>query len=55
LFFYSVFRIIVEKFRQPDEQVGFLFLHLTMGQVLSFAMFLIGCVWLSRVLFLNKK
>ena len=35
LIFYGIFRTIVELFRQPDEQLGFLFNFLTMGQLLS--------------------
>lgn len=37
LFFYAVFRIILENFREPDAQIGFLTSSgLTMGQLLSF-------------------
>ncbi len=38
LILYGVFRIVVENFRQPDPQLGFLFAHITMGQLLSFVM-----------------
>ena len=38
--FYATARFIVEFFRQPDPQLGFIaFGWLTMGQLLSFAMF----------------
>jgi phosphatidylglycerol:prolipoprotein diacylglycerol transferase len=40
--FYSLFRFTVENFRQPDEQVGFVIYHLTMGQLLSIAMIILG-------------
>ena len=43
LIFYSIFRFIIEYFRSPDEQLGYLILNLTMGQLLSFLFFLIGC------------
>ncbi len=42
LIFYSVFRFIIEFFRVPDEQLGYLFFHLTMGQIISIISFLIG-------------
>ena len=35
---YSVFRFGIEFFRQPDEQIGFLFGFLTLGQVFSLLM-----------------
>ncbi len=42
LIFYSVFRIIIEFFRVPDEQLGYLIYDLTMGQIISFIFLLIG-------------
>ena len=42
LIFYSIFRFIIEYFRSPDEQLGYLFLNLTMGQLLSFLFFITG-------------
>ncbi len=42
LIFYSVFRFIIEYFRVPDEQLGYLFLNLTMGQIISFIFFILG-------------
>ena len=35
LIFYSLFRFLVEFFRLPDEQVGFIYLNLTIGQIIS--------------------
>ena len=35
LIFYSLFRFLVEFFRVPDEQVGFIYLNLTIGQIIS--------------------
>lgn len=49
---YGLFRTIIEFFRQPDEQIGFLFNYFTMGQLLSFPLFLIGAYMLFR---LKKK
>jgi len=42
---YGLARIIVEFFRQPDAQLGFLFAGATMGQLLSLPLVIIG-VWL---------
>lgn len=39
---YGVFRSFVENFRKPDDQLGFLFAEITMGQVLSTPMVLVG-------------
>ena len=35
LIFYSIFRFFIEFYRVPDEQLGFIFLNLTMGQFIS--------------------
>ena len=42
LIFYSLFRFIIEFFRIPDEQIGYLILNLTMGQIISLVFALIG-------------
>ena len=42
LIFYSVFRFVIEFFRAPDEQLGYLFFKLSMGQLISFLFFSIG-------------
>ena len=42
LIFYSSFRFLIEYFRVPDEQLGYLFLNFTMGQMISFVFFLMG-------------
>ena len=39
---YALARIAVELFREPDAQIGFLAGGLTMGQLLSFPMLLVG-------------
>jgi phosphatidylglycerol:prolipoprotein diacylglycerol transferase len=41
---YAVSRFIVEFFREPDQQVGFVFQYFTMGQVLSVPMILAGII-----------
>ena len=48
LIFYSIFRFIIEFFRVPDEQLGYLFLNLTMGQIISFAFLLIGILVITK-------
>ena len=42
LIFYSLFRFIVEFYRVPDEQLGFIFLSLTMVQIISLIFFCFG-------------
>ena len=48
LIFYSIFRFSIEFFRVPDEQLGYLFLNLTMGQIISFFFLLIG-IYLFKI------
>lgn len=46
---YGLFRFLVEGFREPDAQIGFLFGLLTMGQLLSALMILGGVLlWVVR-------
>ena len=54
LFFYSIFRIIIEFFRVPDAQLGYLFLDLTMGQIMSLIFLLIG-IYLIIIKYEIKK
>ena len=42
LIFYSLFRFFVEFFRVPDEQIGYLILSLTIGQIISLVFASIG-------------
>jgi len=44
LIFYSIFRFFVEFYRVPDEQLGYIFLNLTMGQVVSLIFMLFGLI-----------
>jgi len=46
LILYGVFRFIVEFFREPDAQLGFVLGPFTMGQVLSASMMIIGAALL---------
>lgn len=48
---YGVARIISEMFRQPDQQLGYLFEAVTMGQLLSIPMILLGvglAIWAAK-------
>jgi phosphatidylglycerol:prolipoprotein diacylglycerol transferase len=42
-----LFRFLCEFFREPDVQLGFIIEKITMGQILSVAMFVIGLVVLK--------
>jgi phosphatidylglycerol---prolipoprotein diacylglyceryl transferase len=50
LILYGVMRIFLEQFRQPDAQLGFIFGHITMGQILSFLMVATGLALLAFIL-----
>ena len=50
LVFYSLFRFLMEFFRNPDSQIGYLALDLTMGQLISIIFFILG-----GILFFYKK
>lgn len=55
LVWYSIVRIFVEQFREPDEQLGFFFGSITMGQILSAPMFLLGIILIFLALREPKK
>ncbi|AQW88121.1 phosphatidylglycerol-prolipoprotein diacylglyceryl transferase [Campylobacter pinnipediorum subsp. caledonicus] len=40
---YAIARFVSEFFREPDYNLGFIFLNLSMGHLLSLAMIFIGC------------
>ena len=44
LIFYSIFRFFVEFCRVPDEQLGYLILNLSMGQIISLVFAIIGTI-----------
>ena len=50
LIFYSFFRFILEFFRVPDSQIGYLIYQLTLGQFISIVFFFLGIS-----LYLKKK
>ena len=45
---FILFRFVIEFFRVPDEQLGYLFFNLTMGQIISL-------IFLSAGVYLMKK
>ena len=50
LIFYSLFRFIIEFTREPDVQLGLIFLNFSLGQLLSIIFLFIGII-----LFYNKN
>ena len=48
LIFYSFFRFVIEFFRVPDEQLGYLFFNLSMGQIISFLFFINGIYLMKK-------
>jgi len=52
IFLYGVFRFFIEFFREPDQHIGLLHYDLSMGQILSFPMVLIGLYF--SIFFYNK-
>ena len=44
LIIYSIFRFFVEFYRVPDEQLGYIFINLSIGQVLSLIFMLSGII-----------
>ena len=55
LVFYSTFRFVIEFYRVPDEQLGYLFFNLSMGQIISFAFFLVGAYLFTTKYEITKK
>lgn len=47
---YAAFRFVVEFFREPDTQLGFVFLTFSMGQILSAAMIIGALVLLVLIM-----
>ena len=44
LFFYGIFRFLIEFLREPDEHIGFFFDFLSLGQLLSMPLIFIGII-----------
>ena len=48
LIFYSFFRFNLEFFREPDSHIGFIINNISMGQVLTVPMLIIGLIFLRN-------
>ena len=48
LIFYSFFRFVIEFFRVPDEQLGYLYFNLSMGQIMSLIFFIAGIYLMKK-------
>ncbi|MDA9562386.1 prolipoprotein diacylglyceryl transferase [Candidatus Pelagibacter bacterium] len=55
LIFYSIFRFVIEYFRVPDEQLGYLILNATMGQIISFIFLVAGILLFFSKINVQKK
>ena len=55
LIFYSAFRFVIEFFRVPDEQLGYIYLSLSMGQIISIIFLLIGIYIIKNKNDIKKK
>ena len=54
LFIYSTFRFLIEFLRVPDEQLGYILLNLSMGQIISLIFLVIG-IYLSLTKYADEK
>jgi phosphatidylglycerol:prolipoprotein diacylglycerol transferase len=52
LIFYGILRFIIEFFKEPDPQIGFLLTYFTMGQILCTGMIAAGVV---LIFYLNRE
>ncbi|MFA6090675.1 MAG: prolipoprotein diacylglyceryl transferase family protein [Candidatus Gracilibacteria bacterium] len=55
LIWYGIFRFCIELVRTPDTGLGYLTFGLTMGQILSIPMIIIGIGLYVYLRYLNKK
>ena len=55
LIFYSIFRFTIEYLRVPDEQLGYLILNATMGQMISVLFLLAGILLFYSKINAQKK
>ena len=55
LIFYSFFRFLIEFLRVPDEQLGLIFLNLSMGQLISILFLIIGINLFIKKYEIEKK
>ena len=55
LLLYAFFRSLIENYREPDAQLGFIFKHITMGQILSLPMIITGVMLIIISIINNKR
>ena len=55
LIIYSLFRFLIEFTREPDAQIGLLFLNLSMGQIISVLSILFGVILFYQINAKQKK
>ena len=48
LVMYGIFRFTIEFYREPDSHLGFIFLNISMGQLLCLPMIIIGLIFLRK-------
>ena len=48
LTFYSLFRFVIEFFRVPDEQLGYIMFNLSMGQMISVIFLIYGIYLITK-------
>ena len=44
----------IEKYRQPDDHIGYIFSNFSMGSILSSIMIFLGLIFLTKLI-LNEK
>ena len=55
LFFYGFFRFFIEYYREPDSQLGFILMEITMGQILCVIMMFVGLITIKYSFDQNKN
>ena len=55
LFFYGLFRFIIEYTREPDSHLGLLYLDFSMGQWLSLPMLILGLFMYFKIPYINNN
>ena len=55
LIFYSLFRFVIEFFRVPDEQLGYLVFNFTMGQIISIVFIIVGFILVVKKYEIKKE
>ena len=48
-FLYSIFRILIEFLREPDNHIGLILNVASMGQILSIPLLIVGVIFLKKL------